>query len=56
MILVYLQTKNHVYLFGICVSYYSQMALLALNKKTNGHEILLKVRPIQEKYLITKWG
>ena len=37
-----------VYLFGIGVSYYSQMALPALKVKTNGHEILLKVRPISK--------
>ena len=27
----------YVYLLGICLYYYSQMTLLALNEKTNGH-------------------
>ena len=45
-----------VYLFSPCVCYYSQIALLALNEKTNGHEILLEVRPILENYLMKKWG
>ena len=34
-----------VYLFCIRVYYYLQMTLLALNEKTNGHDILMEDRP-----------
>ena len=39
----------YVDLFSICVRYYLQNTLLALNENTNGPEILFKVRRMLDK-------